>query len=132
MFDLTVNPHMVYGGDGDSNKNTGEKSKPEVKQYKTEFHRAYADFVTDLQLFRDNYPLTTLISIVVFGIFGFFNVLSIFSPSALIAGVILLGLSTCLALSIGKDPNGFKDVVFKSLSQVKNFAFNGGKEEAKA
>lgn len=99
-----------------------EKAKEVIETPPTEFHRVYQDYKNgDIQNFKQNYPLTTVISIVVFGLLGFMNVLSIFSPTTMISGAVLLSLAVYQGLSIGRDKSQFFESVKRSFYEVKDY-----------
>ncbi|NGX38178.1 MAG: hypothetical protein K1000chlam2_01350 [Chlamydiae bacterium] len=76
--------------------NTDQKKKPE---YKTEFHQLSKEFIGDIAVLRDKYPLAVLTAVVALGFFGLLNVLS-FSITNIATGSFLFLLSWSLGVSI--------------------------------
>lgn len=95
----------------------------------TEFHRVFNDFrAGELRNMADEYPLTTLITLVAFTILGVSCILSIFSPTVVISGATLLALTAYLAMTIKKDSSHFWKAIKASFVESKNYFFTAKKK----
>ncbi|NGX27426.1 MAG: hypothetical protein K940chlam6_01362, partial [Chlamydiae bacterium] len=92
----------------------------------------YHEFINDIALFRDKYPLTSVITMVVFAIFGISSFFS-FSFTGIVSSVLYCTFSYCLGKSIGNKGTIFWNDIKNSLFQVfQASSRNAPEEKAKA
>lgn len=124
-FSIPWNP--FGSGNPETTKANTEKEKGEKKEepkvvkqkeisYPNEFVELYNEFVNNISLFRDRYPITTLITMVFFAFLGF-SIFFHFSLTAIITCAIFCTFSACIGKSIQNKGNDFwisvKDSIFE-------------------
>ena len=98
-------------------------------EYKTEFHQLAKEFVDDIAVLRDKYPLAVLVSVVALGIFGLLNVLS-FSVTNILTGTFLLLLSWNLGTSIyRRGISFFTSDIRQSIGRVLSYQTPAAEEK---
>lgn len=90
--------------------------KEEISEFSNEFHRLYYTYKNDIQRFRDEYPLVTLISIVFFAFLGLSNLFQLNFTGILTCGI-FWGLTICQFRSVQEKGADFwisiKDSILK-------------------
>jgi len=94
-----------------------EEKKEETLVYKNEFSELYHEFSRDLGVFRDKYPLTTIITIVAFAVLGFSMFFS-FSFTGWVSSALYFTTSYCLAKSVGNKGMAFWTNIKNSLFEI--------------
>ena len=91
-----------------------------------EFQRIW-EFPKVLTTAREEYPLITLITMVMSAVLGFFNVLHIFSPTAVLGGAMLLGLASSLFLNARRETGGIWILIASAIRELQSIAFTAKK-----
>lgn len=102
--------------DPDNNGTGTESTKTEIN-YRNEFSKLSYEFISDIEFFRDKYPLISLIMVVAFGIFAvssFFSISFVGFVSAALYGTI----SLTMAKAIGKKGGPFWSSVTGSIGEL--------------
>jgi len=118
--------------------NPDKNDQPTVKpaenepKYRTEFHRIYAEKGGIFDPITEKYPLFVVVSIVVLGMLGVFNVFS-FSITSILSGVIFLGLSVSLGQSVrnaySKQDSNFWRQCLNSVWQILETVFHRSEDK---
>lgn len=110
-------PDMFLGMLSPKKDDNDSKEKNSVSPYKNEFTELLHEFVNDVALFRDKYPITTLITMVAFTLLGISSFFS-FSFTGLISCTLYCTTATCLAKSIGEKGAHFWAGIRNSLFEL--------------
>ncbi|NGX47427.1 MAG: hypothetical protein K1000chlam3_00800 [Chlamydiae bacterium] len=119
-MEITLSSLWSLVGFGSNNNNNDEKVKEEKDPnivYNNEFTELYHEFINDIALFRDKYPLTSVITMVVFAIFGISSFFS-FNFTGIVSSVLYCTTSYCLGKSIGNKGIAFWSDIKNSLFEV--------------
>lgn len=107
--------------------NNNEKKAETEQTYRNEFSKLSFEFISDIEFFRDKYPLISLIMVVAFGIFAVSSFFS-FSFVGFVSAALYGTVSLTMAKAIGKKGGPFWSDVTGSIGQLlQSFALGNTK-----
>lgn len=111
------------------NDSTGTEAVIAEVNYRNEFSKLSYEFISDIEFFRDKYPLVSLITVVAFAIFAISSFFS-FSFVGCISAALYGTVSLSLAKGIGKKGGPFWSSVTASIGQLLQSFALGSKTES--
>jgi|GEM_PF-2992629 len=126
------NPFTFFGTAQaeDTGKGSTATEGAEAKiAYRNEFSKLSFEFISDIEFFRDKYPLVSLITVVAFAIFAISSFFS-FSFVGCISAALYGTVSVSLAKGIGKKGGPFWTSVTASIGELLQSFAMGSKTES--